>query len=308
MNNNVWFLILMWFVLISCEEQFIPDDTNLDSKIVVESYLEKSDEGFPIYLLLSNSLSFYSEFTPKILDSIYIKADSVILKYDHSRIKLAEFCLSNLPKELQAQVVKRLGFNPDSLLIDICIYTDISGVLEVKEGVIYHLDIYKDTKVLNAQTTIPKLIGLDSLWFEDVPGKSLDSFAQLFCIIKDTPNVKNYYRYFTAGQDEPLIANFSSVTEDFFFDGKEFKFTLQKAEPPTVQFSDTLGYFKVGDSIEIKWCNIDKEHFDFWNTLEVSRTRQGPFSSYVRIDGNVYGGLGIFGGQHCQYYKILVKK
>ncbi|MBK8403974.1 MAG: DUF4249 family protein [Saprospiraceae bacterium] len=159
---------------------------------------------------------------------------------------------------------------------------------------------------VKSKAFIPALNPIDSIWFDVVPGKPLDSFLQLFCKIQDRPVDRDYYRYFTAGEGEALIPNFSSVTDDYFFNGQAFKFTLQKAMQPGEDFNETSGYFRKGDSIEIKWCGIEKAQFEFWNTLEVSRTRQGPFSSYVRIDGNISNGLGIFGTQNCKYYKLVV--
>ena len=52
--------------------------------------------------------------------------------------------------------------------------------------------------------------------------------------------------------------------------------------------------------------SIGEEQFNFWNTLEFSRANQGPFSSYTRIDHNVEGGLGIWGGIAARYYPLTV--
>ncbi|MBK9272596.1 MAG: DUF4249 domain-containing protein [Saprospiraceae bacterium] len=306
------FRLYIGFLLIlgclACEEEFIPDGTNVNPQLVIEAYLEKSNEGFPFYLILTKTTAFYDKFSADRIQDLFIKADSAFIEVNSERILLDELCLNDLPPDLKKLALDRLGLNPDSVAIDICIYTDLSGTLQPSEGNIYQLKVYVKDEIVSAQTTIPSLVPLDSIWFEDVPGKKLDSFLQLFCKIKDTPNVSNYYRFFTAGQNENLIAGFTSVTDDYFFDGQEFKFTLQKATVPGSSFSDTTGYFKLGDTIRVKWCTIDKDHFDFWNTLEVSRTRQGPFSSYVRIKSNIVGGLGIFGGQHCKYYSVVVKK
>ncbi|MBK9107871.1 MAG: DUF4249 family protein [Saprospiraceae bacterium] len=150
---------------------------------------------------------------------------------------------------------------------------------------------------------------MDSFWFEKPPGRNNnDTFAQLFCIIADNPLSTDFYRYFTAGQGERLIPDLNSVTDDVFFDGKRFEFPLFKAQSLDEDFGDNSGLFKRGDTIQIKWCNITGDHFQFWNSLEASRTRQGPFSSYIRIEGNVPNALGIFGTQHCRNYTLLVPK
>ena len=108
-----------------------------------------------------------------------------------------------------------------------------------------------------SQTQIPDLIPIDSFWFEKPPGKnSNDTFAQMFCIISDLQGQSDYYRYLTAGKEEQLTAGIASVTDDVFFDGQKFKFTLSKAQGADESFGDNTGLFKRGDTVQIKWCNI----------------------------------------------------
>ena len=122
----------------------------------------------------------------------------------------------------------------------------------------------------------------------------------------DPPGTTNYYRYFTGENDGPLIIPFHSVTDDVFFDGQEFDFPLTKAEDGEDFDFTTFGLFTRGDSITIKWMNLDREHFQFWSTLEFSRENQGPFSSYTRVKSNINGGLGIWGGISASYYGLWV--
>jgi hypothetical protein len=297
---------LIAVLLTSCEEEYIPKtDTDLQ-KIVVEAYIEKSEEGIPPYVILTKSLPFYTDFGLNILDQLFIHDAKVFINTNNQKVELQEICLNEVPAELRESLAKRFGLNLDSVSVNFCVYVDIQGLLQISEGIEYRLNVYADNDSVLSTGVIPPLVPIDSIWFEDVPGKPLDSFLQLFCKIVDRPVEKDYYRYFTAGEGEALIPNFSSVTDDYFFNGQSFKFILQKASAPGEDFNETTGYFRKGDSIEIKWCVIDKSQFDFWNTLEVSRTRQGPFSSYVRIDGNISNGLGIFGVQNCKYYKMVV--
>lgn len=301
------FVVLCSF-LFSCEEDITPDNSNFTSQYVVEAYLEKSAIGLPPYLFLTQSIGFYNSFDTSILNRLFIHDAEVYISTGSTKTKLEEICISTLPQELKREILKRLGLNADSVLVDFCAYIDISNQIPILENANYNLEIYIGKDTLRSNTIIPPFIPLDSLWFEDIPGKGNDSFAQLFCIIDDKLNRKDYYRVFTAGMNEDLIPNNSSVTNDFFFDGQKFKFALNKAQAPDEPFNDQTGYFRRGDSIQIKWCTIDKQQFDFWNTLEVSRTRQGPFSSYVRIKGNIINGLGMFGGQQCEVYKLYVPK
>ncbi|MBK7799713.1 MAG: DUF4249 family protein [Saprospiraceae bacterium] len=297
---------LLMMLLISCEEEYIPITSSDQQKIVVESYIEKSEEGIPPYVILTKSLPFYSEFGINILEQLFIHDAKVLISTDQQKIELTEICIDDVPVEVRESLAKRFGLNLDSTAVNFCVYIDVLNQLNISEGVEYELNIYTSMDSVKSKAFIPALNPIDSIWFDVVPGKPLDSFLQLFCKIQDRPVDRDYYRYFTAGEGEALIPNFSSVTDDYFFNGQAFKFTLQKAMQPGEDFNETSGYFRKGDSIEIKWCGIEKAQFEFWNTLEVSRTRQGPFSSYVRIDGNISNGLGIFGTQNCKYYKLVV--
>jgi hypothetical protein len=118
----------------------------------------------------------------------------------------------------------------------------------------------------------------------------------------------NYYRYLVGINGGNLETGFSSVEEDLFFDGKTFEFQL--FNPQTTRGDvdpDVFGLYFVGDSVTVKWTNIDEAHFDFWNTLEFSNANQGPFASYTRLQSNIDGGLGIWGGYSVSYYHVKVE-
>ena len=305
--RKYFFLRLSLLFLFSCEEEFVPKDINIPPQLVVESYIELSNNALPVYALLTKSLSFYDSFSIDQIQSNFVHGADVQIKVNSDSFKLNELCLSQLTPELKELVYKQLGLDADSVKVDFCIYVDLLNQIPKWPNVPYKLDVKYNNEIYTASTSIPDFVPLDSIWFEDTPGKPLDSFAQMFCKIADPPT-PNYYRYFTSKNSSQLIANVSSVTNDVFFNGKEFKFTLARSVDPGETFSDTLGLWRVGDTISVKWCLIDESHYNFWNTLEVSRQRQGPFSSYVRIDGNIENALGIFGGQRCETYTRIVKK
>ncbi|MBK9221720.1 MAG: DUF4249 domain-containing protein [Saprospiraceae bacterium] len=308
-KNISGLMLLLGTLLTSCEEEFLPGDTIYEKQLVIECYLEKSSNNIPVYAIISYSLPFYSSFGIDVVNNSFVRSADVSIYDGVSRYTLQELCLSSLQEPLRTEVIKQFGFNPDSIKTDICIYVDLSGQIKPKEDVNYELRVITQSDTFFSQTQIPDLIPIDSFWFEKPPGKnSNDTFAQMFCIISDLQGQSDYYRYLTAGKEEQLTAGIASVTDDVFFDGQKFKFTLSKAQGADESFGDNTGLFKRGDTVQIKWCNIPESHFSFWSTLETSRTRQGPFSSYVRINGNIQNGLGIFGGQNCAYYKIVVPK
>ncbi len=313
MMSSFWKSLSLLSVLVltqsSCEEEYIPDGNIYQKQFVVESYIEKSAENFPVYAIVTYSLPFYSSFGIDVVNNSFVRGADVAVYSKGIKYTLQEVCLNSLPEPLRSDLLKSLGLEPDSIKTDICIYADVNRSIDPQEGVEYIIQVIKDHDTISGSTEIPKRISIDSIWFTKPPGKNQnDTFAQMFCIISDLPGQKDFYRYYTSGQGERLVANVNSVTDDIFFDGQKFKFTLFEARGPDEKFDDNSGLFRRGDTALIKWCTIPQSHYDFWNTLETSRTRQGPFASYVRIDGNINGGLGIFGGQNCVYYTIPIPK
>jgi hypothetical protein len=162
---------------------------------------------------------------------------------------------------------------------------------------------------LTASTAIPEHVPLEYIKFQKPSGTVADSLMELRTFVKDPANSSNFYRYFTAVDSGPLLAPLSSVFHDQIFDGQEFEFPLSKAEPLDEEIDHSVyGYFTLGDTVTLKWTTIDQEHFDFWNTLEFNRINQGPFSSYTKVDFNIAGGIGVWGGYSSSYYNQVVSE
>ena len=100
----------------------------------------------------------------------------------------------------------------------------------------------------------------------------------------------------------------SSVFDDAIINGTIFDFPIDRGynRNDSIDF-DVYGLFDRGDTITVKWSNIDKAHFDFWRTYEFSLGSQGnPFASPLEIKSNIVGGLGIWGGYAPSYKTIIV--
>ncbi len=299
--------ILLLLMLASCEQEYIPIKSGEGPKYVVEGYLEAGEAPFPTYVILTRTFDFFSEIGPDQFNSSFVRNAVVIVSDGEADVVLPEVCLSQLDPAIRKLVAAQFGLNSDTLSIDFCVYVDLLGLVQPEEGRTYTLRIEVDTDVITATTTIPPHVRIDSLRFLPPPGKPNDSLAQLKCFLADPPGVRNFYRYFGSTNGGPYEKSFSTVEEDLFFDGKSFDFQL--FNPATTNGNadpDQFGLYFVGDTVTIKWCSIDEAHFDFWNTLEFSNANQGPFASYTRLQSNINGGLGIWGGYSISYYTRVV--
>jgi hypothetical protein len=171
--------------------------------------------------------------------------------------------------------------------------------------------IEAEGKVYNATTTIPETTRkIDSLWWEKVPLAKDSNRVKVVIRATDKPGLGDYIRFFTKVGQQPFLPGFNSVFDDQVIDGKQYTIPVDKGFDKNTQFSDSTSYFKRGDTVMIKVCNIDKQTYDFWRTSEFNFQSVGnPFSSPIRILSNINNdALGYFGGYGCQYRTIIIPR
>ena len=301
------FGVTLLFIL-GCEEIIEPDLSDDPEDIVVEGYIEGGEIPLPPIVMLTRSFPF-TGVNGQGFSNLFIHDAVVSVNDGNQNIILKEFCWDDLDAEQKQTVLEAFNLEFDSLTINVCVYTDPDLVMVGEIGKTYSLKVEAEGKVLTSITTIPLHVPIDTLWFQQNPGNVDPIYKELRAIISDPASEENYYRYFTSNNRQRFFPGFNSVADDAFFDGQEFEFPLPKGESSrdTLYF-ETFGLYMEGDSVILRWTNIDKPHFDFWSTLEFNGVNQGPFSSYTRIETNIEGGLGIWGGYSNSYYALIVKE
>ena len=234
-------------------------------------------------------------------------------------VQLTEICLNDVlsfDSTLANMIANSIGLGGVNLgTLNYCVYVDIgrflgSSNLVPEIGKAYYLTVINGADTVRATTTIPPLIPLDSVFYVNHPDFPVnDSLVEMRAKLRDFPNRADFYRIFTKRNSEPMFALLGgSVTDDKIFDGREFEFPIQRGQPQTADFDvNSFGYFWRGDTVTIRSANIDFEHFRFWQTLEYNVGTQGPFTTYVRIESNIKGGLGIWGGLSFGDYTLIVQ-
>ncbi len=299
-------------LLVSCEREFTPVLPANEDQIVVEGYIEAGDRATPPLVILTKSLPFFRTFSTSG-DKIFVHDAVVWLSSGNDSVQLREICWSTLDSATKRLIAPVLNINLDSTSasFDLCVYADITQRVRAEVGKTYTLRIESGGKKLWAKTTIPRLVRIDSASFIKPPGTNLnDTLAQMRATITDPTGEQNFYRYFTSVNGSIYNAGQNSVIDDSFFDGKLTTFNLTNTAPNRSIKSGEFGLFRKGDTVSIKYCTLDKSHYDFWNTLEFNNNNQGPFASYTRVKFNVVGegGIGIWGGYGVTYFDRVIPK
>lgn len=291
--NRLLMLISVSILLVSCEKNidFLPRDST--PVVVIDASIE--NQRFP-EVRLSHSLSYFTKLTPDLLASSFIHGAKVVMSNGVRTHVLKEYS-----REL-ASGYHIFYYSVDSSRLGTAFRGDF--------GKEYSLSITVDGKEYTAATTIPyPNKKIDSLWWKPAPGNSDPEKVAVMARLTDPPGYGNYIRYYVQVDNNPFYPPITSVFDDQIVDGKTYYVQLESGVNRADDIDlDDYGFFYHGETITVKFCNIDKATFDFWRTMEYNYSSIGnPFSSPTKVLSNVKGGaLGYFGGYAVQYGTIVI--
>jgi hypothetical protein len=312
----------------ACTKNIKVDIPDSAQQVVVDGSIETNT---PPIVLLTKSQKFFGTTNLNDLSGYFIHGATVkVAASDGTQTDLIEYCLQdlNLPPDQKAIVLNALGFSGvDSVnQPNVCVYTvpDIinyftSGTCSFmgKERIGYSLDIKSpplygghDSIHVTSYTTIPAAILLDSLAIRpDKDARYADSLSAVYAYITVPDTFGNFIRYKTKRNSEPYYTPAGgSVYDDKMFIGLSLGLPLERGTAPGSKFDiNTDTYFWKGDTVSVKWSNIDSKTYQFYYTLE-NDGGGSPFASPIKIQSNVNNGLGIWGGFATRYYSIIVPK
>lgn len=315
---------LTLFFLSSCEKNIdieIPTETSL---LVVEGRIE-SDK--PPYVILTKSASYFETTRLSTFLNSFVHNAKVTVTVDNITTQLSELCTESLPEELRPVAADFLGISIDQLKSNnYCLYAvpiiDIfsGSFLKGTPGKTYKLTIESEGKSYVSITKIPDIVALDSTWFKLYGTDTAFGFA--WAHLTDPDTLGNCYRWFAKrinkgayGQvkDNNFVPPFGSSFEDKFFNGSSFDFGYERGNHPSdegVEFPDEKPhFFKVGDTIVIKFCTNDQKVREFLEKYEAEIwNNENPFASPSAVPTNIEGGaLGLWAGYGVSMDTIIAK-
>lgn len=314
------YAVLVIAIAASCTKNVdikIPEQAQ---KLAVEANIET---GQPPIVLLTKSQNFFGNIDLNNLGAYYVHDAKVTVTTETDTIALEEFCLDNLSlsPEQKRELLGSYGFDfSDSVpLPNICIYSIpdlfscvLSGNCSLvgEEEKSYGLHIEAEGAVYTANTTIPKSIGIDSLQVRARPNHQLenDSMVAVFINLTVPATYGNFIRYWTKRNQEPFyVPSTSSVWDDKLFSGLTLALPMERGYSRDKKIKpEDYTYFMKGDTVTLKWANIDSKTYDFYSTLENDGSGS-PFSNPIKVKTNIEGGaFGVWAGYASRYYTIIV--
>lgn len=281
-------------LLFGCEKDINVTLNDEAPRLVVEATIEN---GQPPLVLLSRSLSFFSQISPDILSQSQVHGADVFVSNGSRTHKLKEYTAA-----------LGGGYSLSYYSID---SSDLSTAVTGELSRQYDLRVVTEGKEYTATTTIPNLTKrIDSVWWKKAPPQADSNDVIVMVRATDPPGFGDYIRYFTRRNSEPFLSPGNSAFDDLFVDGTTYELPIERGVDRNLKVRDEDRFFKKGDTVTLKLCNIDKATFDFWRTMEFSYQSVGnPFSTPVKVQSNIKGpALGYFGGYACQYRTLVIPK
>lgn len=274
------------FLLVSCEKEVHINLASSPPQVVVQGQIEN---GWPPFVLLTSTISFFSTVDLKTLENSFLHGADVKVSDGVTTVKLIEYSIDTGASS------KFFIYSIDT--------NSITTAFRGEIGKTYTLTVTYNGKTYSSVTKIPDPKGPDSVWFARptfIRDQTPDSALQMFANYTDPDTPGNYVRYFTSRNDGRFLP--SGIFTDEVINGKPVNnIGLIAGYENTGNDNtnrDSLIYFFPGEKVTLKWSEIDRGVYDFWNTMQFAQNAVGnPFASPINVKTNMTNGaLGVWAG------------
>ncbi len=290
---NKLFFVLFVTILFSCEKDISFDLKESPNLLVVEAEIE-NDKAPTV--ILTKSFSYFSNINPQLLEQSFVHNADIFISNGSIIHKLKEYSYIPFPGYLAYY------YSIDSASLS----TAFLGVFNTS----YSLKIISEGKEYNAVSSIPALATFpDSVYYKQAPFISDSNKRKMFVKASDPVGLGNYVRYLTKRNSGPFLPGRSSVYSDEVIDGTTYDVSFPQGIDRNFPLDPDSNFYSRGDTVTLKFCNIDKATYTFWNTWEFAYQSIGnPFSQPNKVLGNVSNGaLGAFCGYAAWYRRKILE-
>lgn len=187
------------------------------------------------------------------------------------------------------------------------IYT--TSEMEGQAGRGYTLTVDYHDFHASAFTTIPSPADLDSLCVRKRPDS--DALYSIEAYFRDNPSERNYYKFFSCvgARSRMFLSSYiQTISDEMLNPGEEIQVSVLRGRTsPTI--TDYVPYYLKGDTVFVKFAQIDSVSYSVWSQLEHTATLSRlPISMSVKNPSfNVNGALGYWCGYGSRIYPVIVR-
>jgi hypothetical protein len=279
--------LFLFSVFYSCEKNITVNVPQCEEKVVIEGSIDLNDYSM---VFLTKNLPYFGVIDSVMIANLIIQDATVIVSNGSNYDTLVK------------------TFNPNYFPPIFYKGTKIKGEV----GKSYSLTVKALGKTFTAVTTIPAPPQIiDSTWFKTEPNQ--DSLGYLWSTLNDPPQIGNCYMIYTKrrSKDKIFVPVLDPATNDKFFNGQLFQFSIMRGSSSinSATADPEYSFYKIGDTVIVKFCSIDQATYDFWRTAEGEMYSNGdPFISPSQIVTNTKGGsLGVWGGYGTLFDTTICK-
>ena len=268
----------------SCEKVVHINLASVPPQVVVEGAIET---GLPPYVILTSTIGFFSNVNLSTLQNTFLHGADIRVSCGSKTVTLVEYSIDT--------------GNNNKFFIYTVDTANLANIMLGRVDSFYNLTITYNGQTYTSFTKIPAPKGVDTMWFATPTYKDAgtpDSALQLFVNYTDPDTPGNYVRYFTQINGGTFFP--SQIFSDEVVNGKAIKNLglFGGYDQALNSNGDSLSYFYPGDTVTLKWAEIDKNVYNFWNTAGYAASVTGnPFASPINIQSNITNGaLGVWAG------------
>jgi hypothetical protein len=291
----VWCFFFLFPSLSGCEKEVnIKLDTGAQ-KIVVDGFIEN---GQPPFVVLTKSIGYFSTIDLSTLENSFVHSAKVTVSDGLRSIVLREYSLDTGIKLNKFFLYSVDTSDPNAVFF--------RGEFEKQ----YTLTIDYQGQHFESRTKIPSVKAPDTVWFRSTNKPGITGAVRMYVQFTDPDTPGNFVRYFTRRNSQIFYTGPQSVYDDAIINGNTIdSLTVfagyDKARVPNL---DSVGLFFRGDTVTLRWCAIERNVYDFYNTFEYATGTVGnPFASPVNVKSNINGGaLGVWAGYGTTYITHII--
>ncbi len=287
--------IIVILLMISCETDITVDLPTPDEKLIVQGKVETGEHPFvflsrnigyfePVNIPQLNEDSDLQEIITALESSIGIIYDSTIVM----TITSFDGSIDTLIPTINPFEFPNFGYQARNII--------------GQEGQSYRLDITYKGENFWAETNIPEVVPIDSVWFNF--NENNDTLGTLGFLFLDPSGIRNFYTIETMVAGEQFAYNppyFGSYNfDDEQLDGDTIRYypLLKSYEGNDFFESNTNGdnefnekaFYKFGNTVNIKLSTIDINTFIFWTSFTIHLNTAGnPFTNPASLKSNIVG-------------------